>query len=1112
MINTISEIFEAEDEEGGGIESKNASLSEELYNSQQLKELYKPLDDLILNSPFYKKFLKADVPYKTNEKKEKIVEVFKETFTSAELDSTMEILEKRIDLSNKTSLINRRVYESLSKYEEKTGGLKYGLAKRRRIASRTKDLMDSLVHAQTIGSSRVRKTLSGINKWVNSHDEDEDPLKKDNEDYDSDNSEPETMDEEDIEISEREVKVLLRDISNKRRSLKSSFDEAVNALNEMWEKRLFDANQKKLVAEKKTKMAKIEIKEKVTELRAKKQKIEDLNLEIRDWKFKLKLSSKEVLTLKFDVKRAKQETERLREMQRKQSADGMSIEDMSELITTLELWKKDNEVLSQQLKAERDGAMRTAEVLETQVMELRNRLEKLKEIDEKEDLNYDTDGNTISEEMVRQKRKYERKMMVQREEFELRLQTLDLKEKQLKNMQQKEIENLNEQQFKVIANLKQGQIRLEQKFLEKIEIMEADNRKVLQSFEEKIIQINTNNQKERSELQKIQVRDIRNLKDAYELKIKQIIQQNEEDTKGHRQQILLMKAHVDEVRDKAQRKITETVQNMAAHFEQERKEYVDLFTRDKERYKQQVLDATKTQRESYLRVLENHQKQIEQIRKEYDDKVVAREASFDTKILKLEKVFETKYIKLIEEHENGKQRWKNEAGKELLKQIETLQSSTASNIMKEEALLKKVNCMEEQLDNLNGHNKNLKINLQNKIDETNGLYHQMKSLQIKLNEIKNKYEDLKFEHNKDDRKSIILQEDYIHRDQVEKLISELVQKIDLLEQEKSEDIKKETNPAYENKNIEGFGGSKFLFKRRTRQSNDITLTEIIDKLTMHYKQCELLAQDVLKIKEKVLAKQAIITNDDWNSRFFKLEQTIRKTIQWCLMSVTIFRSNLLDSSSVLTKSMIMNNSINNNSTIRSMGNYSNNFSSAIPPSRMHNLKKLVSPKKRFIVQGYRHSGAMTLSPKISREHLSELGPYKGRSLPANSKILKNKNNEQSAKRKNENNEFLLMLASENYAQNKHDKQISTQPVLNEISMVIPSSPLRNYQHHDQHHQQHHAHAISNQQQHIGNIITNQNQNQEIQLTSPIIVSKHKVLGYKLANPPKLLIKGNNKTR
>ena len=47
MINTLSKIFEAEDKEGGGIESKNTSLSEELYNSQQLKELSKPLDDLI---------------------------------------------------------------------------------------------------------------------------------------------------------------------------------------------------------------------------------------------------------------------------------------------------------------------------------------------------------------------------------------------------------------------------------------------------------------------------------------------------------------------------------------------------------------------------------------------------------------------------------------------------------------------------------------------------------------------------------------------------------------------------------------------------------------------------------------------------------------------------------------------------------------------------------------------------------------------------------------------------------------------------------------------------------------------------------------------------------
>ena len=82
---------------------KCKSIRKSAWSQQQ--GLYKQMDDLILNSPFYKKNLKADVPYKTNEKK--IVEVFKETFTSAELDSTM-ILEKQMNLSSKTSLINRR--------------------------------------------------------------------------------------------------------------------------------------------------------------------------------------------------------------------------------------------------------------------------------------------------------------------------------------------------------------------------------------------------------------------------------------------------------------------------------------------------------------------------------------------------------------------------------------------------------------------------------------------------------------------------------------------------------------------------------------------------------------------------------------------------------------------------------------------------------------------------------------------------------------------------------------------------------------------------------------------------------------------------------------------
>ena len=66
--------------------------------------------------------------------------------------------------------------------------------------------------------------------------------------------------------------------------------------------------------------------------------------------------------MKFDVKRAKEETEALRELQRKQSIDGMSIEDMRDKIKELEIWKKENEAKCQDLENERNGAVRTAQI------------------------------------------------------------------------------------------------------------------------------------------------------------------------------------------------------------------------------------------------------------------------------------------------------------------------------------------------------------------------------------------------------------------------------------------------------------------------------------------------------------------------------------------------------------------------------------------------------------------------------------------------------------------------------------------------------------------------------------------------------------------------------
>eukprot|EP00943_MAST-04B_sp_MAST-4B-sp1_P008920 g8920.t1 len=742
-------------------------------------------------------------------------------------------------------------------------------------------------------------------------------------------------------------------------------------------------------------------------------------------------------------------------LQRKQSADGMSIEDMRELIHTLKSWKKDNEILMQKVKAERDGAIKTTEILETQLFELQSQLEKLKEIDEKDELNYDTEGNALSEEMARQRRKFQRRMLVQRDEYELQLQTLILKEKQLKETQLREIETLKQQQFKVIANMKEGQIKLEKKYLDKLEIMQADHQISVQSFEQQIADINENNNKDRMSLQKTQVRDIRNLKENYELKIKMIKQQNEEDTKGHRQKILLMKAHVDEVREKSQRKITETVQNMAIQFEQEKEEYIKLYTRDNERYKRELLNATKTQRDSYLRVLENHQLQVEKIRKDYDDKVLERETSFNLKVEKLKKEHLLKCKKLVLEHENQKQRWKNEAGKDLLNKIETLQASTKDNLMREEKTNREMEDMEKKITDLCKEKSTLIFHLQNKCDEASGLRHQMKLLEMKLSDTQNKYEDLKFESEKkrtvkDTNGKHFL--NYIHREEVEKLISKLVQKIDMLEHQQIDDDNDE--PAY-NENRVDSAVLKFPFKRRNPQSTALNLTRVVDKLISHYKACEKLSENIIEIKDNVITKHVKMSTDDWNLRFSKLEQMMRKTTQWCLMTVTKFRSSILNYD-LLSNSGVSNNDIDHiadKKCIKEREDDGERFE-IVSPLHPRNLYKMNSPKKRFVVEGIRHSGVATASPKAPNgDSLAALGPYKSRSFPQNSKSKKLKNkppNQDSFSRSNDKKN-LMMLASGSYinkgfgGENRDSIVPSSSKRLKEISIITPPLSLQNHQ-------------------------------------------------------------------
>ena len=114
-----------------------------------------------------------------------------------------------------------------------------------------------------------------------------------------------------------------------------------------------------------------------------------------------------------------------------------------------------------------------------------------------------------------------------------------------------------------------------------------------------------------------------------------------------------------------------------------------------------------------------------------------------------------------------------------------------------------------------------------------------------------------------------------------------------------------------------------------------------------------------------------------------------------------------------------------------------------------------SPKKRFIVEGYRHIGVATSSPKAPNGNpLAKLGPYKSRSFPSNStsKKLKNKpRNQDSFSRSNDNNK-LMMLASGSYidesfgGENGDSMMPSSTKRLNEINIITPPLSFQNHQH------------------------------------------------------------------
>ena len=162
---------------------------------------------------------------------------------------------------------------------------------------------------------------------------------------------------------------------------------------------------------------------------------------------------------------------------------------------------------------------------------------------------------------------------------------------------------------------------------------------------------------------------------------------------------------------------------------------------------------------------------------------------------------------------------------------------------------------------------------------------------------------------------------------------------------------------------------KFPFKRRNPQSTALNLTRVVDKLISHYKACEKLSENIIEIKDNVITKHVKMSTDDWNLRFSKLEQMMRKTTQWCLMTVTKFRSSILNYD-LLSNSGVSNNDIDHiadKKCIKEREDDGERFE-IVSPLHPRNLYKMNSPKKRFVVEGIRHSGVATASAAFLKEN------------------------------------------------------------------------------------------------------------------------------------------------
>ena len=730
------------------------------------------LDKLLDESPF------KDL--KSGEDGDDKGDALENTFTSAELNRTIEILETRMKVCTEAGIIHTRVQETLQDYEKRDGDLRFGLSKRRRIADRTRILMESLLHSQATGSTRVRKTLGKLNVWVDSHDKEK--QREDNSGIDSSDDEDDepTIELDQIRISEREAADMLRKLGGAKKTLTAGFGEAISSQRKLWESRIQSEKEKTEATKVELREAFGEIRQRNLEIRQKEKDVAFEKSQVRDRERTIGSKNKEITSLKFEVKRANSDLEKLRESIRKQSPDGLSMEDLREMIEDLKGKNAEKESLVAATIVERDGFKTSLEILKEQLEKAIEKVLKYEELDNNDELNYDTDGNTLSEEQQRMKRKFERKMLNLREEAKEDMDKLVLREEKLKVDCENRIAAINDTAHQKVTQVKQAQITMEKRYLDKLKGVETENVKVTEKLKNDFKALEQHAKEERRALISNHVHELRSEKAKFESEMEKKEKEFEAELKFNRQQLLVMEAHVEKMHQRAEQYIINTRLRMKEDFDAAHEELVEKHSLEIKRWKQRVEDAGNNHGASYARMIEKCQGDLKRQRSEYLRKLEEVESKYDLQMAAQQESHQHTIQQLTEKHKNAQARWSGESSALLLERIDRLTAAKDGSEKKLKAAFQKSLHYKKLHHESETKVAYLQTLVDDRVQQVKGLVH--KNIQLKNREIEQRaYSERPQEDEPDDRHGSSLGNDYVHKADVEKLVTNLVAKIDAME-------------------------------------------------------------------------------------------------------------------------------------------------------------------------------------------------------------------------------------------------------------------------------------------------------------------------------------------